>query len=222
MAFGDLIHKTFEIITNKGISDAEALDFYLDELNKKDLPTDIMKKIREKGLADLEVALDNFGEILRSGKAEVDFAPERLVVDGVPVTGKIDHLIVDENAKTIEIYDFKTGGYHKEKWQSHATLYKYMLQLGFYKLLLNNSKKYAKYKVVKAHILFVIPDKDGQVYDKVYEFNNDDEKELILLMKKVYELVSNLEFIDNPEIFIKPDSNLGLKDIKNFIKLLLA
>ena len=222
LAFGDLIHKTFEVITNKGISNAEAFEFYLDELNKKDLPTDIVKKIREKGLADLEVALNKFGKILRVGKAEVDFGPDKLVVDEVPVTGKVDHLVIDEDTKTIEIYDFKTGSYHKEKWQSNATLYKYTLQLGFYKLLLNNSKKYANYKVTKAHILFVTPDKDAEVHDKIYEFNADDEKELIILIKKIYELVSTLKFIDNPEIFVKPDCNLGLKDIKSFIKLLLA
>ena len=222
LAFGDLVHKTFEAITNQNISNEEAFEFYLNELNKKDLSTDIVKKVREKGLADLEVALDNFGEILRCGKAEVDFGPEKLVIDGVPVTGKIDHIIMDDDAKTIEIYDFKTGGYHKEKWQSHATLYKYMLQLGFYKLLLNNSKKYAKYKVERAHILFVTPDKDGQVYDKVYEFDDDAEKELKILINAVHTEVSSLSFLDDPELMIEPNDNLGLKDIFKFIELLLA
>ncbi len=222
LAFGDLIHKTFEVITNQHISDEESFEFYLGELNKKDLSTETTKKVREKGLADLEIALNNFGEILRAGEAEVDFGSEKLVIDGVPVTGKIDHIIVDDNTKTIEIYDFKTGGYHKEKWQSHATLYKYMLQLGFYKLLLNNSKKYAKYKVTRAHILFVTPDKDGLVYDKIYEFNNDDEKELKSLINAVYSEVSSLDFLDDPELMVEPNDNSGLKDMLGFIKLLLA
>ena len=222
LAFGDLIHKTFEAVTNKEISNAEAMDFYLAELDKKELATDIIKKVREKGLADLEIALSEFGEILRQGKAEVDFAPEKLVIDGVPVTGKIDHMIIDDDSKTIEIYDFKTGGYHKEKWQSHATLYKYMLQLGFYKLLLNHSAKYAKYTVTKAHILFVTPDKDAQVYDKIYEFNDEDEKELRALMKAIYDKVTTLSFLDDTSLMIAPDSSLGIKDIKRFIELVLA
>ena len=168
------------------------------------------------------VALREFGAILRQGKAEVDFAPEKLSIDGVPVTGKIDHIIVDEKTKTIEIYDYKTGGYHKEKWQSHATLYKYMLQLEFYKLLLNNSPTYRKYKVTRAHILFVVPDKDGEVYDKVYEFNQDDESEILGLIKAVYNLVASLEFLDDKDVFLSPDNSLGIKDIKSFIALLLA
>ena len=220
MIFGDLVHAVFERVTNRGISNEAAIEFFADELAKKDLNVDVMQKLREKGAQDLTVSLSAFGEILRNGKAEVDLAPEKLTVEGVPVTGKIDHIAIDENAKTIEIYDFKTGGYHKEKWQSHATLYKYMLQLGFYKLLLNASPTYRKYKVEKAHILFVTPDKDGEVYDKVYTFNNEEEKELVKLIQAVYDVVVSLDFLKRPDIFVPADNTLGIKDIKQFVKLL--
>ena len=152
----------------------------------------------------------------------MDFAKEKLSVEGVPITGKIDHIAINERDKTIEIYDFKTSAYHKQTWKSHATLYKYMLQLGFYKLLLNNSPNYSKYKVEKAHILFVTPDKDGEVNDKVYEFDSADEKELVQLMKVVYHEISSLEFMDDPDLMRAPDSTLGIKDIKEFIELMLA
>ena len=222
LAYGDLVHKTFEKVTNSDISDEEAVSYFLAELEKKELSTEIMQKIRERGPADIAISLEKFGRILRNGKAEVNLAPEKLTIEGVPVTGKIDHIIIDEDSKTIEIFDFKTGGYHKEKWRSHATLYKYMLQLGFYKLLLNASPTYAKYKVEKAHILFVTPDRDAEVYDKVYEFNEEDEKELKLLIKSVYDVVSSLRFMDDEELFVQADNTLGIKDIKNFITLLLA
>ena len=222
MAYGDLVHKTFEKVTNDKISDEEAVEFFLSELNKKELSPEVLQKMRESGPENLLIPLKKFSQILRSGKAEVDLGPEKIVIGGVPVTGKIDHITIDEETKTIEIYDFKTGGYHKEKWQNHATLYKYMLQLGFYKLLLNNSPTYSKYKISTAHILFVTPDKDDEVYDKIYEFNEEDEKTLMKLMKKVYGLVSSLDFIDDPEIFVAADDKLGVKDIKNFIELLLA
>lgn len=222
LAFGNLVHKTFEAVTNRGLSEEAAIEYFLAELEKEQLPVEIMQKIREKGPSDIAIALQRFGEVLRAGKAEVDFGAEKLSVEGVPVTGKIDHMVVNDEAKTIEIYDFKTGGYHKEKWESHATLYKYMLQLGFYKLLLNNSPSYAKYRVERAHILFVTPDKDGEVYDKVYEFTDESEEELKALMRAVYGLVSSLEFLDDAEVFRRADNGLGLKDIKEFIALLLA
>ena len=222
LAFGDLIHKTFEKVTNAGLTNEKAVEYFLEESNKKELPTDVLQKIRERGVEDLLVSLGSFGDVLRQGKAEVDLGPEKLTIDGVPVTGKIDHILVDDKNKTIEVFDFKTGGYHKEKWQSHATLYKYMLQLEFYKLLLNNSPTYRKYKVEKAHILFVVPDRDGEVYDKIYEYNEKDESEIRTLIKAVYDSVVSLEFLDDPEIFVSADNSLGIKDIKNFIALLLA
>ena len=223
LAYGDLVHKTFEMVTNSGLTDEQAVEYFLSELEKKELPVEISEKLRERGPADLTVALASFSDILRQGKAEVNLGPEKVAIEGVPATGKIDHMTIDDKAKTIEIYDFKTGNYHKEKWQSHATLYKYMLQLGFYKLLLNNSATYSKYKVTKAHILFVKPDdKEGEVYDKVYEFNDEDEKVLIAIIKAVYELVISLDFLDDPEVMVSSDDSLGIRDIKNFITLLLA
>ena len=221
MAYGDLVHKTFEFVTNKKASKEAALEFFRSELEKKELESEVLRRMREKGTEDI-VALEAFDTILKNGKAEVNLGPEKLSINGVPVTGKIDHIIIDETNKTIEIYDFKTGGYKNKAWQSHATLFKYMLQLEFYKLLLNNSPTYAKYKIKRGHILFVTPDGDEQVHDKVYEFNEQDESELKTLMTAVYRQIATLSFIDNAEIFVPADSNLGLKDIRNFIALLLA
>lgn len=222
LAYGDLIHKTFEKVTKDGINDQEAIQYFLDELSHKDLATEVMHKLRDTGPAALSAALCEFGKIIRNGAAEVDFYTEKIVVNGVPVTGKIDHIVVDDAHKTIEVYDYKTGPYHNKKWQSHATLYKYMLQLLFYKMLLNNSRKYVKYKVTRAHILFVTPDKDGLVYDKVYDYDEKDEKEFLNLLAAVYKLVETLRFIDDADVFIAPDGTKDLKDIKEFTTLVLA
>lgn len=219
---GTLMHSVFEAVTNKGISNDEAIQLFLEELDKYDVESQIKQKIREKGPEYLLVALNEFGDILKNGEAEVNLGPDKLVVDGIPVTGKVDHITIDEENKIIEIYDFKTSQYHSNKWRSHNTLYKYMLQLEFYKLLLKNSPRYSKYKIFKAHILFVIPDNDGLVYDKEYIFNDDDEAELHALMQAVYKQVTSLDFIDDPELFVEPNTELGIKDIMKFIELLLA
>ena len=231
LALGNLIHATFEAVTVRGLTDAEAVEFFLAELEKKDLTAETTQALRERGPVILATALKRFGEIIRKGRAEVNLAPEKIVVGenpgiigmpGVPVTGKIDHIVIDEKAKTLMIFDYKTGGYHKDKWRSHATLYKYMLQLGFYRLLLKNSQEFRKYKIEKAAILFVVPDNDGEVHMREYEFNEADEEELVSLMHSVYGWVKSLMFIDDPRVFIAPDKNRGLKDINEFIELLLA
>ena len=222
LAIGNLIHATFEQVTNSGLSDEAAVEFYLEELEKKDLDVKVKERIREKGPAELLIALKKFSKILRAGKAEVNLAPEKIVVNGVPITGKIDHILIDDENKTIEIYDFKTGKYHKDRWGSHPTLFKYRLQLQFYKMLLNNSPMYSKYRISEAHILFVRPDVDEEVYDKVYEFNSDDTEEFMALYQAVYDQIHDLKFLDEPEVFIPASKDYGMKDIKKFITLLLA
>lgn len=223
MARGNLIHATFEAVTSQGLSDAQAIEFYMNEIDKQDLPSELAARIKNEGAAWTMPALRSFGDILRGGEAEVDLASEQLVVNGIPVTGKLDHITIDETAKAIEIYDFKTGGYHKENWGSHLTLYKYMLQLEFYRLLLMNSKKYSKYHVTRAHILFVTPDpkNNDAVYDKVYEFNTEAEQELLALMRAVYNEVTTLSFLDDSVLMLSADPNRSLKDIKEFVKLLI-
>lgn len=222
LALGNLIHLTLEQVTNSGISDEAAVEFYLAELEKRDLPLEIKARIREKGPAELLIVLREFSKVLRAGKAEVDFGFEHLVVDGVPVTGRIDHLLIDEENKTVEVFDFKTGRYYKDRFRSHPTLYKYMLQLQFYKMLLNNSPMYSKYRVEKAHILFMRPDNDGEVYDKVYEYDAEDEEEFSGLLTAVYNQIRDLKFLDDPEVFKKASKEYGIQDIRDFVKLLLA
>ena len=223
MAFGNLVHRTLEEVTNAKISDEDAIKFYLSELDKKDLSSDIVRRLKEKGPVDLVVPLAEFSDIIRNGKAEVNFNSEKISVSGAPITGKIDHIIIDEKNKTIEVYDYKTAGYKTGKWDSHKTLFKYMLQLEFYKILLNNSPTYRKYKVKCGHILFVVPDKkNNAVYDKVYEFDEERGKQLMNLIQVVYKLAISLEFMDDPEIFVPANSAFGVKQIEDFIKLLLA
>lgn len=223
LAYGNLTHATFEQVTSHGISDAEALEFFREKVAEVPLGANDLKALEEKGTYSLKIALENFAPVLRHehAKAEVNLSSEHPNLDGIPLTGKIDHIEINPEAKTIEVYDFKTGNYHDSKWQSHPTLYKYAIQLGFYKLLLNLSPSYRNYKVTRGHILFVSPDADGLVYDKVYEYSPSEEDELKKLIKTVYEQITSLDFVGNPEIFISADKANTLKEMKAFVAKLL-
>ena len=223
MNYGNLIHATFEKVTKENLDDAAAIDFYKAEAIKLPIPSHDTNELIEKGAYSLEIALKSFHDILHAKKAgaEVDFHSEHLSINGVPITGKIDHININEDDKTIEVYDFKTGKYHSSKWDSHATLFKYKLQLGFYKLLLENSPTYQKYKVTRAHILFVTPDEDDNVYDKPYDYTAADEKLLRELISAAYNHIKSLDFLNNPELALEPNDKRGLKDIKDFISVIL-
>ncbi|MBR5621241.1 ATP-dependent helicase [Candidatus Saccharibacteria bacterium] len=232
LTFGNLIHACFEKVTNDKLSDEDALKFYEQELSQAAVPDEDIEDLRERGLKSLEASLKKFGSLLRdeNARAEVNLAHDHITLNvnlngktvNVPLTGKIDHIHIDPEAKTIEIYDFKTSGFKDNKWDSHPTLFKYKLQLGFYKLLLNLSPEYSKYEVKKAHILFVVPDSlDAKVHDKVYEYNDKDEELLRKLLGAVYTHIQTLDFIDDPELFVEPKKDARTRDILDFIQLLL-
>ncbi len=223
LAYGNLIHAVYEQISNQGINDQDAYALYDNLLSELPLAEQEIQNLREKGLYSLKISLQQFSDILRHphAKAEVNLSPEHPTLDGIPLTGKIDHININPTDKTIEVYDFKTGKYHDCKWQSHPTLYKYSLQLGFYKLLLNLSPTYRNYRVTKAHILFVTPDAEERVYDKVYDYDQDEEQGLKDLMKAVYHQITTLDFVENPDLNLPADKSHTLKDIRAFIAKLL-
>ena len=220
---GNLVHETFDQVTRNTLSDEEAVKFYLTRLDEYDASADIKEPLRVRGAECISGVLEQFGDIVRNGKSEIDFGSERLVLDGVPITGKIDHVLINEKDKSIEIYDYKTAKYRTEGWNSHPTLFEYMLQLNFYKALIELSPKYRNYKVLRGHILFVTKDpNDEMVHDRLYEYNDADWTLFKDLLKSVYHQITTLDFINNPEIMITPDKERSMRDIKEFITLLLA
>ncbi len=223
LAYGNLIHAVFEQVTNQKISDDAALELFQDKTNDLALDPKQIADLREKGTKSLQISLHTFQDILRHphAKGEVNLSSEHITFDGVPLTGKIDHINLDPDAKTIEIYDFKTGNYHKEGWQSHFTLYKYALQLEFYKLLLNLSPTYRNYKVTTGHILFVSPDAEDIVHDKIYPYDTTGAEEIKQLAKVIYQLITSLDFIHNSEINLSADPKRTIKHVKEFVAKLL-
>lgn len=215
---GNLIHATFEAVTTNDLDDAKALEFFEEKLVNEPVSDNDTEYLLKKGRRALEISLKDFGELLRDkrGKAEVNLQHEHLVLADAPLTGKIDHIHLDTEAKTIEIYDFKTGTFHPKGWTSHDSLYRYSLQLGFYKLLLNLSPTYQKYTVTRGHILYVSPDDEGKVYDKVYEFNEKDETFLKKLVAAVYQQIKTMNFVENSELFLVADANRSVTDIRKF------
>ena len=224
LTFGNLIHSTFEKVTKEKLDTASALDFFESELAAANVPEEDREDMRERGRGAITTTLDTFGNIIRSdqARAEVNLSHDHLMLGDTPLTGKIDLILIDPTTKTIEVYDYKTSPYHKETWNSHPTLFKYKLQLCFYKLLLNLSPEYSKYRVEKAHIISVVPDQaDGRVHDKVYEYNDKDDQALKDLTRAEYNQIRTLKFIEDDDLFIPPDADRNLREIKDFIQLVL-
>ena len=236
--FGNLIHATFENVTNKKLSDDEAVEFYRNEVEKGDFTDEEKKDLIDKGEIAVRESLKQFRSILLpqdekvTPKAELNLSVENLSFDEIPITGKIDHINIDEEKKTIQIYDFKTSNFNDGKWSSNPTLFKYSLQLMFYKLMLNLSPTYSKYKVESAHILFVNPsnkdlensiiDEDVElVHDSIYTFTEENEAYFKELLRAVYRHIKSLDFIDEKSpLAVYPDKTRRIKDILDFCELI--
>jgi DNA helicase-2/ATP-dependent DNA helicase PcrA len=124
-------------------------------LEREHLARGDYEKYLEKGRGDLAVFVEKFD--FRPGQiAERKFSGENVVVDGVRLNGTVDMLVVDKGARTVEVYDYKTGRAH-EKWERKTKLHKYRQQLLFYKLLIEGSREFAGYTVTRGVLQFVEP-----------------------------------------------------------------
>lgn len=225
LIYGNIFHQVFEQVTSHGITDEKAVELAIEKTLEAPLSTLEVANLREKVQHGLKIALQDFSDIIRKpgAKAEINLSSEHLTFDGIPITGKIDHINIDAQAKTIEVYDFKTGKYKDSKWEREPTLYKYALQLEFYKLMLNLSPTYRNYKVTSGHILFVSPDEDNKVYDKVYDFESSNITETFRkIISKIYRHITTLDFVTDPNLNLAPDKSRTMKDINKFIEVILA
>ena len=71
------------------------------------------------------------------------------------------------------------------------------------------------------HILFVSPDNDGIVHDKVYSYGDAGATEIKLLAKAIYRLITSLDFIHNQEINLTADPKRSVKNVKEFVAKLI-
>lgn len=218
IAYGNLVHKVFEEITNNRLTKEAALTLYMNEAEKQDLFEEDIQTLLARGKDELPLAIDEYQPILQDegARAEVDFSSEHLTFDGIPITGKIDHLNIDEENKLIDIYDFKTSTISdRDNWQNKENLYIYHFQLLFYRLLLKESKFYHDYTIRSMNLLFTKPNRretldhpDGKIHQLTLT-ESDIKKDGFLfedLLKAIYYQITTLDFL-------KSDSSLNIADL---------
>ena len=117
-------------------------------------------------------------------------------LNDIPLTGKIDRLHLDQAAKTITIYDYKTGPAHS-RWVSDSRLHHYKLQLYFYKLLVQNATAFRGYRVEQGVVEFVEPDDNGRIHHLPLDYTAKDQAVAEQLILAVWRRMHNLELPDS-------------------------
>lgn len=131
------------------------------------------------------------------GISEYSFSSEKIEVNGIRLTGTVDHYYKDISEQLI-VSDYKTGRAFSS-WKVNDDYYKQKLhrakqQLRFYKLLFIESKNFNDVKDYILRVIFVEPNANMQYYDLGLDDNPAEDEELLRLIESVWVSICEIDF----------------------------
>ncbi|MBR2789126.1 MAG: ATP-dependent helicase [Eggerthellaceae bacterium] len=174
--FGNIVHAFFEQYVNRVVrakdTDGEALARqFAAKVDAMDWREEDVAQYRERFARIVDIALPRVAQRF-AGHMETEACLNALVGNDVPLFGKCDLLLIDDEAKTIHVVDYKTG----QNYPTDAPDPGYERQLRFYRLLIEHSPEYEGYRVVACEDWYIEPDKaTGEMREPVVVSVTDDE-----------------------------------------------
>ena len=221
--YGDAFHGTLEWIhrrlTDAGTptTQAEAEAYFTQALQDKPFVPADLSRFRDRGLGELWDSVQATADLLTHDLvSEVNFSADNVVHDGVRLTGKIDRIHINQQTKTITVYDFKTGKSFRVWEHGEAKLHTYKKQLMFYKLLLESSLKYRNFKVDSSVLVFVERSEEGEFDRLELTIDSSEYQTFKQLVKRVWQ---HIQSNDVPDVSLYSQS---LSGIKQFEKVLIS
>jgi len=199
-AYGTAIHNSLRFIgritadERRVPDEARIIDIFTAQISRTDIPTDEQTALLERGSLTLHQWLAQRADSLKpTDRYEYNFRSEGCMSGDARLGGVVDRLVVDEKSKTITVIDYKVGQSYS-RWQSGVIkLHNFRKQLLFYKLLIESSARYRKYKVDKGIIEFVEPDEQGRIRQLVLEYDEAELKDMASLINGVWRRIQSLE-----------------------------
>jgi len=201
-SFGSAVHETLHNFAEQkkaGIfqTEEEFIKIFVSELKKERLNSEDLIDAIQKGEHLLKTYyLNKTNEIPTASINESNFRNLDIQVAGIPITGKIDRIdFLTSNQMELNVVDYKTGNPDNASSRlSPKNLGDYLLQLYFYKLLIENSTLY-KGKVIQGQIEFIEPSKTSGLYiSKIITFEDLEMKRVVDLIRETYNKIIALDF----------------------------
>jgi DNA helicase-2/ATP-dependent DNA helicase PcrA len=190
------------------------IGWFADQIKTSQVSQQDREYLLERGKDSLQVFLDERLETFKPDHySEYNFRSENVVVKDVPLTGKIDKLVAEDDE--VMVHDFKTGKPLKRFSNSSGKSMSYQRQLVFYKLLVENTADFRDQTVEEGVLEFVEPD-EGSIITLEKEITDEEVEQLTELISVVYDHITNLNF---PDV---SDYDETAKGVRNFIDDLLA
>jgi DNA helicase-2/ATP-dependent DNA helicase PcrA len=220
--YGTAVHGTIENIytflkrEGKFPDEEVILEWFEDVLASQRLsPRDerhFLKQGRDAIRGYLKERLADFDAMHR---IETNFKNQGVVFGDARITGKIDKMIPKDDG-TMKVADFKTGKSFDD-WEGKnpaekIKMYQYRRQLVFYKLLVENSRDYAKYRVEEGALEFVEPDKKGKIHELIADITREETERTKALIEAVYKKIMALDF---PDISKYSKDMAGMMEFEN-------
>ncbi len=218
-SFGSAMHKALELAVTQfkkeGKLPAEEVvhETFEKALKAERLANKDFEQYLEKGKIALSLYMKDKGDTFTAkDRTEVNFRDQGVVINGVPVTGKIDRITdLSEGSAPARlgsscefiVRDYKTGRAIAD-WsgaddREKIKLDNFKRQLLFYKLLIENSRDFKTCKVNRGVIDFLEPktiQKQVKSIQLGYEIDLDELDKLKKLIKSVHTRIMNLDFPD--------------------------
>lgn len=151
----------------------------------------------EQGFDLLSQYYDNYVHTFHK-EVEIEYKVPRYLLDGVPVTGKIDRIEIHPDG--CKVIDYKTGDPDKSANANLAPPNEkeplggdYWRQMVFYKLILENYEE-RNWKVTLGMFDYIQKGKDGNYQQKVVPVYAQDEEIVRSQLKDAYARIMNHEF----------------------------
>jgi len=224
-SYGSAIHKTIEILhreykkTGDIMPIEKLIETYKEILKLQRLNNENYKELEEKGIDQLTIYYkERKHDINKEDKIELNFKNEGVKIGEAQLTGKLDKVRIQNKTEAI-VYDLKTGKPFN-KWSNSRKPRNYKDQLIFYKILIENSRNYSKFKVNEGIIEFFEPQNDKIILLPL-QITAQEVEELKQLIKIVYNKIINLDFPDTSNYPKDQNGKVTDKGVQQFKEDLL-
>lgn len=206
-SFGTAVHNALRdlvVLYNK-TKELPGEDYLLQQFEKHLLGEKLEHEDLESSLEHGKLALARYYterkyELSIGSEVEYDFNYHNVIVEGVPLVGKIDRVdFLDQKKKNAVVVDYKTGNPDSKSGELRKSgkygIGDYVKQLTFYKLLGDNSSR-AEWETHKGRIEFIVPSKknNNEIIIKEFELTDEYISDLVEEIKNTYQSIKNLEF----------------------------
>lgn len=205
-AYGSAIHVTLQrahqhlSATGKRRPVEDVLGDFETELKRHQLSDDQTEHYLHRGTTTLNAFLEaRYDSFDPEQIVERSFASDAVAInDEAIITGAIDLIDIDDEAKTITVTDYKTGK-PVRSWQGKTDyekikLHHYRQQLMIYKLLIEGSREFAGYTVKRGVIEFVEPTPSGTIERLELDFDSNELERTKQLITAVWRHIQSLDF----------------------------